>query len=84
MSVQRITVRIDRITIAGGRYDKRRLGAAIEREFAQLLAAPGAVDALGLARWSGRLDGGRVRPGGDGERALGKAVARATYGALSR
>ena len=84
MSVQRITVRIDRITIAGGRHDRRTLAAAIERELGRLLAVPGAVDALGPGRWSGRLDGGRVRPNGDGERALGNAVARATYGVLSR
>ena len=85
MNPRRITLSIDRISIAGGgAHDKRALIAAIQGELRTILSRVGAADSLGKTRWSSRLDAGTTRPTAPGEQALGSAVARATVGALNQ
>ena len=84
MRARKITLRIERITVEGGRPSRAALSEAIGRELGQLLSAPGALETLRGGGWALRLDGGRIAPKGPGEAALGQAVARATMGALKR
>ena len=84
MSARRITLRIDRITVAGARPSRAALARAIEHELTTLLAEPEAVETLRGAGATPRLNGGRIAPKAPGEVALGRAVAQATMGALKR
>ena len=84
MTARRITLRVDRITVAGAGPSRAALAKAIERELATLLTAPGTVDTLRSAGAVARLNGGRIAPKGPGEVALGRAIAQATMGALRR
>jgi hypothetical protein len=64
--------------------DRAALGLAVEKELTRLLAAPGALDALGQARAVGRLDGGTIRIGAGSTAAdLGQAVGRAALRGLT-
>lgn len=84
MRPRRITVTIGRIAVDGPRPSRAALAAAVTRELRTLLAAPGAAETLRGAGAVERLDGGRATPDGQGDAALGRAVAQATMGALKR
>lgn len=65
--------------------DRHRIGDAVERHLARLLAGPVAPHALARGGEVARLDGGsfNVAPGANAE-AIGAQVARALYGGLKR
>jgi hypothetical protein len=81
-----IEVHIERLVLHGfAPGDRRRIGAAVERELERLLAEGDAPAGLGRSGALARLDGQsfRVAPGADAE-AVGAQVAQAIHRGLAR
>ena len=80
-----IELRIEELVLHGfAPGDRHRVGAAVERELARLLAERGLPPGLVRGADLSRLDGGSfaVAPGAGAE-AIGARVARAVYGRLA-
>jgi len=81
---QRINLQVDRVTVAGGRISERSLADAIRTELGTRLHGLNSADLVGQARMVAVLDGGKIagRGSDDLSTAVGRAVARATTGAI--
>lgn len=80
-----IDLRIDELVLEGFAPDARlRIGAAVERELARLLAEAPLSRAVASHDGAARLDGGALHaaPGASPEQ-VGAAVARAVHGGLT-
>jgi len=82
----RIDLHIEELVLEGFHpADRRRLGAAVERELARLLTERGLPPGLARGADLPRLDGGSFpAPPGARPEAVGRQVAAAVFGGLKR
>ena len=84
MKPSTIELHIEELVLHGfGLNDRQRIGAAVERELARLIAADGVPPSLAQDRYSARLDGSafEVAPHAALD-TIGAQIAQAVYGSL--
>lgn len=86
MTAARVDVHVEELVLHGlPRLDAHRVGEAVERELASMVATRGLPTSLQADRAAASLDGGAF-PLGTGEdiRGLGARIAGNVYGSLAR